>query len=396
MTERLYYHDSSVLTFTARVTGLKADAEMIRVVLDRSAFYPSSGGQLFDTGLLAEAAVKEVIEEDGEVIHILEKTPSFRIGDQIEGRVDGLRRRDNMQKHTGQHILSRALIEICDAATVSSRLGEEGCTVEVNRESLDEDLLRQAEKRANEIIFEDRPVTVSFVPYAKLAELPLRKIPDRQDGDYRIVTIADYDWSACGGTHCRTTGSVGLVKITTREKLRGHLRLHFLTGLMALEDYRWRYEQIEAIAVQLTRHGRESAEAVTTLLEENLRLRRKVGELKKELLPTLIDGWLERAVKWQNVAIVPLDFSGEDFKDAKDTAMAIINHRPAVVIVGCDDKLLIAVAKDLPFSAADLLKKAAARYGGRGGGSPQLAQGGGFAAADVKVLLAHPEIVFDV
>jgi alanyl-tRNA synthetase len=396
MTERLYYHDSSVLAFTARVTGLKTDGKMTRVCLDRSAFYPTSGGQLFDIGTLGDTAVTEVIEENGEVIHILRQTPSFRVGDQIDGRVDAMRRRDNMQKHTGQHILSRALIEVCDAETVSSRLGEEDCTVEVNRESLDENHLRQAETRANEIIFENRPVTISFIPYAKLSEIPLRKIPDRQEGDYRVVTIADYDWSACGGTHCRATGSVGMIKITAHEKLRGHLRLHFLTGLMALDDYRWRYDQIEAIAVQLTRHGRESAAAVAGLLADNGRLRRKVGELKKDLLPALVDGWLERAVKREDIAIVPLDFSGEDFKDAKDTALAVINRRPAVVIAGGDDKLLIAVAKDLPFSAADLLKKAAARYGGRGGGSPQLAQGGGFAVDDIKVLLAHPETVFDL
>jgi alanyl-tRNA synthetase len=395
MTERLYYDDSSVLAFTARVIDLKQTGETAQVILDRSAFYPTSGGQLFDTGTLADAVVKDVLEEDGEVIHVLDGAPSFQVGDQIDGRVDAVRRRDNMQKHTGQHILSRALIEICDAATVSSRLGEDDCTVELNRESLDEDCLRRAEIRANEIIFENRPVTVSFVPYAKLSEIPLRKVPDRQEGDYRIVTIADFDWSACGGTHCRATGSVGQIKITTREKLRGHLRLHFLTGLLALDDYRWRYDQIEAIANQLTRHGRESAAAVAALSEETTRLRRKIGELRKELLPTLIDGWLEKATLWRDVTIVPLDFSGEDFKDAKDTALAVISRRPAIVVAGGDDKLLIAVAKDLPYSAAELLKKAAAKHGGRGGGSPQLAQGGGFAVEVVKVLLAHPETVLD-
>jgi alanyl-tRNA synthetase len=396
MTERLYYRDSSLLTFSGRVVGLTMAGETARVVLDRSAFYPSSGGQLHDIGTLADSAVIDVVEEDDEVIHILNRAPSFQIGDEVEGRVDAARRRDNMQKHTGQHILSRAFIEICGAATVSSRLGEDDCTVELDRESVDEDCVRRAETRANEIIFENRPVTVIFVPHAELSKYPLRKIPDRQEGDYRIIAIADYDWSACGGTHCTATGSVGLIKITGHDKLRGHVRFHFLTGLMALDDYRWRYEQIEAVAGSLTRHGRESATAVAALIEENGRLRRRVGELRKELLPTLIDSWLQQAVRHENIPIVPLDFSGDDFKDAKDTVLAIIKRSQAVAIAGADDKLMIAVTGGLPFSASDLLKNAIARYGGRGGGTPQLAQGGGFPPGDIKVLLAHPERVFDL
>lgn len=396
MTERLYYRDSSLLTFSARVTGLTMDGDSARVVLERSAFYPSSGGQLFDVGTLGDTVVTDVIDEGDAVVHILDRAPSFAVGDEVEGRVDAGRRHMNMQKHTGQHILSRTFIEICGAATVSSRLGEDDCTVELDREAVPDDCVRRAETQANEIIFENRPVTIHFVPHEKLSEYPLRKIPDRQEGEYRIIHIADYDWSACGGTHCRATGSVGLIKITGHDKLRGHVRYHFLTGLTALDDYRWRYEQIEAIAGRLTRHGRESAAGVAALIEENGRLRRRIAELKKELLPTMIESWLQRAATYQDIPVVPLDISGDDFKETKDTVLAIVKRRPAVVIAGGDDRLLIAVADNLPFSAADLLKRAAAQYGGRGGGTPQLAQGGGFPPDAIKVLLAHPERVFDL
>lgn len=395
MTERLYYRDSTMVTFSGRVVGLTMDGETARITLDRSAFYPSSGGQLFDIGKLGDYAIIDVVEENDEVIHIGNGKPPFAVGDPVEGRVDAERRRDNMQKHTGQHILSRAFIEICGAATISSRLGEEDCTVELDRESVDEGCVRRAEGRANEIIFENRPVTVHFIPHAELSKYPLRKIPDRQEGEYRIIQIADYDWSACGGTHCPATGSVGLIKITGHDKLRGHIRFHFLTGLMALDDYRWRYEQIEAVAGLLTRHGREVAAGVAALLEDNGRLRRRVGELKKELLPSRIDAWLDQAAIYKDIPVIALDFSGDDFKDAKDTALAIVKRRPAIVIAGADDRLLIAVGGDLPYSAVDLVKKAAAQYGGRGGGTPQLAQGGGFSPEDIKVLLAHPERVFD-
>lgn len=396
MTERLYYTDSQALTFKAAVTGIDEADGRYRVTLERSAFYPTSGGQLSDTGNLSGERVVEVVEDGGEVYHILESKPGFSVGDKISGKVDEARRRDNMQKHTGQHILSRAFIEVCDADTVSSRLGEEDSTIELNRETISEDDMRQAEELANIVIFEDRPVRIEFVPHEKLKDMPLRKIPDREEGPYRIIVIDDFDWTACGGTHCRGTGSVGMVKITGREKLRGHFRLRFLAGLSALEDYRWRFDQIERISNLFTRHGRESLAAVEDLIEENAALRKKNSELHKELLPTLTERWYGEAREIGGKKIVALDFSGADFTEAREAALGIINRYSAAAIIGVDDKLVVAVSKDFGASAADILKKAAELYGGRGGGSPQLAQGGGFSGEDIKVLLAAPEKILDI
>jgi len=396
MTERLYYHDSSILTFKATVTGIDQVEDRFRVRLDKSAFYPTSGGQLFDTGNLSGLAVIEVIEEEGEVFHILKDKPSFAVGDKVSGKIDYERRRDNMQKHTGQHILSAALIEACKAETVSSRLGEEDSTIEVNREDLSEQELLKAEILANEIIFQNRPVSVNFVPHDQLKGLPLRKIPDREEKDYRIIVIDNFDWSACGGTHCQTTGSVGLVKITSKEKVHGHLRLHFLTGMMALEDYRWRLAQIENISNIFTRHGRESLEAVKNLVDENSRLRKKAADLKRQLLPTFMARWYQKALDVGGLKIVAIDYSGEDFKEAREAALGIINNYEAVAVIGADDKLIVAVSKGLPVSAAEALKKAVDLFGGRGGGSPQMAQGGGFKPDDIKVLIAAPGKILDI
>jgi len=209
MTERLYYSDSYALTFKAAVTGISEVDGQYRVTLDKSAFYPTSGGQLYDTGNLSGERVIEVIEENGEVYHIFDKMPNFGIGDKVSGKVDEARRRDNMQKHTGQHILSRAFIEVCDAETVSSRLGDEDSTVELSKDTISEDEIRAAEELANMVIFEDRPVRIEFVPGDKLKDIPLRKIPDREEGPYRIIVIDDFDWSACGGRNSLPRDRIG-------------------------------------------------------------------------------------------------------------------------------------------------------------------------------------------
>jgi alanyl-tRNA synthetase len=229
-----------------------------------------------------------------------------------------------------------------------------------------------------------------------LKEIPLRKIPDREEATYRIITIKDFDWSACGGTHCEQTGSVGLIKITTTEKIRETLRIHFLTGLMALEDYRWRFGQIEQISNLFTRHGKESLAAVQGLMDENAGLRKKISELKRELLPSRLVSWYEQAKDIGGHKVIALDFSGDDFKEAREAALGIINRYDAIAIIGVDDKLIVAAAKDSGLAASDLIKKAADEFGGRGGGSPQLAQGGGFRPEDIKVLLAAPEKIVNI
>jgi alanyl-tRNA synthetase len=396
MTDRLYYHDSYILDFQAGVTAIDRSDGKYCVRLDRSAFYPTSGGQLFDTGLLGGEKVIDVVEETGDVLHILADKPAFEVGDEVDGKIDEVRRRDNMQKHTGQHILSRAFIEIGNAETVSARLSEEDSTVDLNRGNLSDDDLTRVEDLANLIIFQNRQVKINFLPYDKLTDIPLRKIPERGEGKYRIITIDDFDWSACGGTHCRQTGAVGIIKITGREKVRDTMRFHFLTGILAMEDYRWRFDQIERISNIFTRHGKESLAAVENLVEENDRLRKKTLELKRDMLPARIDRWWDMAVDTTAGKVIALDFSDEDFREARDVALAIINKFTVVLLIRGGDKLLVAASKDTSQSASDLLKRLADNYGGRGGGSPQLAQGGGFNPDDLKVLIADPEKVFDI
>ncbi|MEE9441826.1 MAG: alanine--tRNA ligase-related protein [candidate division Zixibacteria bacterium] len=396
MTEKLYYADSYLKEFTASVKSVDKAEDYYHVKLDRTAFYPTSGGQLFDTGCISDEKVIDVIESNDDVIHVLETKPPFQSGDEVNSRIDWERRRDNMQKHTGQHILSQAFIKVCDAATISARLGEEDSTIDLDISQLNNNLVIETENLANRIIFENRTVSTKFAPVDELDNYPLRKIPDRSEDKYRIIIIDDFDWSACGGTHCSTTGSVGIIKITGQEKIRGNLRFHFLTGLKALEDYRWRFNQVEDISNLFSCHARDSFRLIEHIIAENNNLRREKDELRKKLLPVLIEEWVANPKEINGHKLISIDLSGEDFSFARDAGLCMINNHNAIVLIGVDDRLLTAVSKSIPISALDIMNKASQIFGGKGGGSPELAQGGGFSPDDIKFLIAHPEKVIDI
>lgn len=396
MTERIYYTDSYVTEFEAKVTQIDSDESGHRIILDETAFYPTSGGQLFDIGTINGIAVSDVIDDDGTIVHCLADAPSFAIDDTIIGKIDWQRRRDNMQKHTGQHILSQAFVQTCQAETVSARLGEDDSTIDLSVASLTDKQLKAAERLANEIIFDNRLVTIDFVDPEKLKELPLRKIPDKEKDLYRIITIADFDWSTCGGTHCDRTGAVGIIKVTTLESIRGNLRVHFLAGFGALEDYRNRFEQIETISNTFSRHSSEAADAVASQVVQYTSLKREFAAFRKQVMPLLIEQWMADAKTVSGKTVVVQDFSGQEFNEAKEAAVSIINSHEAVALFVVDDKLVAAVNKAVGISAADIIKSASEQFGGKGGGSPQVAQGGGFLPDELKVLLAEPEKVLDI
>jgi len=395
MTERLYYHDSDLLEFESKVIKIDEKDGLWRIYLDSTAFYPTSGGQLFDTGTLNEQAICEVLNENGDIAHIMKTVPDFKSGQTVLGKIDPERRRDNKQKHTGQHILSRSFIETCEAVTVSAHLGEEDSTIDLDASGLTDEQIVMAENLANDIIYKNRPVRMEFVSGDELAKYPLRKIPADKKDQYRLIIIEDFDWSACGGTHCNSTGEVGVIKITGQEKIRGCLRFHFLTGWIALEDYRWRYNQIESISNIFTRHARESLDAVRGLADEYASLKKKYNDTRRQLQPYIIEKWRSDAIELNNCRIIVRDLSGEEIKYIKELAQAVITEPKSVFIAITEDKLLIAVSLDSLWKAGDLIKKAEAKFGGRGGGSAQMAQGGGFAPDKLKVLIEDPTIILD-
>jgi alanyl-tRNA synthetase len=239
-TKRLYYHDSWLAEFSARVVDRSADGRCL--YLDQTAFYPSSGGQPHDTGVLAGVPVQDVVDEGDRIAH-LTAAPVNAVD--VECRVDWSRRSDHMQQHSGQHLLSAVLVELFDVPTVSFHLGEESSTIDAPVASLVPQQVRAVEERTNEVVVENRPVTVSFESAAEAQGL--RRASDRE-GPLRIVSIQGLDRSACGGTHVRATGEIGPILIRKLDKIRGNVRIEFLCGLRALRRARADFDALSRVA----------------------------------------------------------------------------------------------------------------------------------------------------
>lgn len=368
MTERLYYTNSYLRRFDARVVETAEGGR--RVYLDRTAFYPTSGGQLFDFGTLGGVAVADVIDEEDRVAHVLASPLS---GDTIGGEVDWERRYDFMQQHTGQHLLSAVLEELFGFKTISVHMGVASNTVDIETPQATEDQLERAEQRCLEIISEARPVNVTFEDAASAAGL--RKESSRA-GTLRIVSIDGVDRSACGGTHVRSTSEIGLVLIGKTEKIRGITRLEFSCGTRALARSRRDNQALAALARSLSIAPEQVPGRIKDLSEQNKSLEKERLRLATELarregrelyLTTEPDATALRRMT-QHGAI-------DDAMRAR--AQAFIAGEKAVFLAVSKDPnaVLLAASLDSGVHAGDRLKIALSAVGGRGGGNQTLAQG---------------------
>src|ERR1051326_619895 len=217
MTERLYYADAYLHEFDASITRVASRDGRTAVYLDRTAFYPTSGGQPFDIGTLNASRVVDVVDEDGGIAHLVDGRLSA--GDRVHGVIDWTRRFDHMQQHTGQHVLSAAIDRLFGARTVSFHLGADASTIDLSRE-LTRDELIAAEIDANRIVWENHPVAIRYASAEEAARLPLRKESIRE-GTLRLIDIEDFDLSACGGTHVARTGGIGVIAVASSERFKG-------------------------------------------------------------------------------------------------------------------------------------------------------------------------------
>jgi len=368
VTERLYYHDSYLTEFRARIVDASPDQQ--KIYLDRTAFYPASGGQPSDTGKLGGASLTDVVDEGGRIAHVLGRPVS---GEEIAGVIDWQRRFDHMQQHTGQHLLSAVLIELFNAPTVSFHLGAETSTIDIER-PLEANQLRQAERRANQIVFEDRPVLVSFEDSSQ--DLGLRK-PTEREGAVRVVTIQDLDRSACGGTHVRGTGEIGPILIRKLDRIRGNQRLEFVCGMRAVERAQADYTALAAIARSFSSALDETPALVTAhqeKLQESEKARRRLAndlavakgrELHAATAPAP-DG-LRKIQRRVPTITDELRAEAQSFTAAgKAVFLAVAEDPPSV---------LLAASGDSGVNAGQVLKAALAEAGGRGGGNASVAQG---------------------
>jgi alanyl-tRNA synthetase len=376
-TDRLYYQDPYLREFTARVSARRTINDRPAVALDRTAFYPTGGGQPNDTGTLNGVPVSDVIAEDGGIWHVL---AAELAGDAASGMLDWSRRFDHMQQHTGQHILSQAFIVARDAETVAFHLGATASTIDLNRTDLGPEALAAIEAAANRVIDDARPVTATFVSQAELARLPLRKPPKVTEA-IRIVQVAGFDWSACGGTHVANSSQVGLIKIAGIERRGAELRVAFLCGGRARADYGRLQTLASGLAARFTCAQDEVPDAVERLARENQAGRKALDDLEAQWVEATASTWWAEAQPDKSSASRRLIIRAVDApaERVKKLAQALRPRPGAVICLGARGErpqLFFARADDVPLNMGDLLRTAAAAGGGRGGGRPDWAQGG--------------------
>jgi alanyl-tRNA synthetase len=366
MTERLYYRDCYLREFTARVI----EREGNRVYLDRTAFYPTSGGQPFDLGTLGGVAVREVIDEEDRIAHVLEAPLGAA---EVQGCIDWERRYDHMQQHTGQHLLSAVLEELFHIRTVSFHLGADVSTIDVDAPSLTPEQVERAEDRCAGVIAQARPVQITFEDAS--TTLDLRKASERT-GTLRIVSIDKLDRSACGGTHVRTAAEIGAVLTGKSEKVRGTTRLEFVCGYRALRRARADYRLLAAIGRALSVPPEQTPELLAGLIEKNKSLEKTGQRLATELARREGKELLLAAEPGPD-GIRRMIQRGPIDDAMRARAQAFVAGEKAVFLAVCDQppSLLLAASVDSGIHAGDRVKTAVAAAHGRGGGNAQLGQG---------------------
>src|SRR5258708_68971 len=420
-TERLYYHDSRLLEFDAVVISVsERDDGQIAVILDRTAFYPTGGGQPTDTGTLGDARVVDCIdaESDG-VLHLIAGSVP-EIGDRVHGKVDWLRRLDHLQQHTGQHILSAAFVRLFGAATHSFRVLEHECEIDVALDDPTDERIEQAVDLANQIAWENRPMTIRQVTPKEAATLPLRKEPSRE-GALRVIEIADFDLTPCGGTHAKSTGEVGVIAVRSWERAKGLTRIQFMAGVRVLADYRKANCTAREVAALFSAGREDSPSLVARLVEENKKLRRRGSELEEVACRVEAEELLKQAGDSDRVdreavtdssrglsaqrdtpgsdrkklsdpegvtpgsvsapRIIAKIFDDRDAASLKHLALALIAYPKTVALLGSRDgdtaRLVFARASDADGDMSELMSRVCPIIGGRGGGKSDMAQGGG-------------------
>ncbi|MGE0042489.1 MAG: DHHA1 domain-containing protein [Vicinamibacterales bacterium] len=393
-TERLYYTQSSLSSFEAVVTGCVQTDAGYEVRLDRTAFYPTSGGQPFDTGMLGGAAVLDVRDaEDGGVIHVVEAP--LAPGTVVAGVVDWPRRFDHMQQHTGQHVLSALFDRLHAARTESFHMGAGASTIDLGRQ-VSPDEIAAAVREANRVVWEDRPVAVRFVTAEEAAALPLRKEPAR-GGTLRLIDIEDVDLSACGGTHVARTGGIGIIAVSGWEKFRGGTRVEFLCGARALSRFEaWR-DALAATQRHLSVAPGELAAGVEKLQAENKALQRAARAFQEQLAAHEARALVERGARDGARVVVVEALEGWDAVGLKALASAATRLEPAaaVALFTAASPALVVVAggASAGIDAGAVVKALLARFGGRGGGKPDLAQAGSLEGDSRGMIQAATEIL---
>jgi alanyl-tRNA synthetase len=414
LTERLYYNDSHLIEFEARVVDVTERVSgWTAVVLDRTAFYPTGGGQPSDTGTLNGSRVVECID-DGErgVLHVVQGFAPAR-DTIVAGRVDWARRLDHMQQHTGQHILSQAFVQRFNAATKSFRVLDGSCEIDIELANPTTEIIERAVELANNVVWEDRAITIHTVSAEEAAAMSLRKEPSRA-GELRLIEIEGFDLTPCGGTHAYRTGEVGMIAMRSWERAKGLTRVEFVAGMRALADYRRANKSAREVAALFSCGRDDVAQHAGQLVEENKELRHQVRALEEVAAEVEAEKLFSAATIRQEGAqsgasedtesraaghadggpagrvqagsagvtqVIAHIFTGRDAEFLKRVAHFLMARPRTIALLGTRDndtaRLVFARSTDAPGDMNALMREACALLDGRGGGRADMAQGGG-------------------
>jgi alanyl-tRNA synthetase len=385
---RLYYHDSFLYDFDAEVRDV-IDSPRPALILDRSAFYPTSGGQVFDTGAItagdAKLRITEVADlEDGRVVHYFEAedaTPhSFKPGTRVHGQIDATRRRDHMQQHSGQHVLSAAFIRLHNLHTVSFHMADDYCSIDLDTPTLTKAQVESAERLANETILENRVVDIRFVTREEAGKLGLRKVPVAERDELRIIDIRDFDLSACGGTHVNQTGQIGCILLRKTERVRQEWRVEFVAGQRAVAIARRDFTTLTETASLFSAHIYDVPQQARKSLDEIRSLRKQREQSQEELAAAQAAALLAETPETNGRKLVVRTFADRELNFIKLLAQKLTRLSPHVVALlattSPQPSLVFAQSTGQPFDMGALMKESMAKLGGRGGGSKDMAQGG--------------------
>jgi alanyl-tRNA synthetase len=387
LTIRLYHQDSYQVEFEASAIERKTIEGKPALVLDQTCFYPESGGQPDDRGVIDGIKVVRVLEDDEKIIHVLEGNV---LPDRVKGRVDWQRRFDHMQQHSGQHILSQSFYELLKAETLSFHMGESVSTVEMDLRKAEEEEVERVERRANEVVFEDRELKCYFVPEERVKTIPLRKPPQKK-GEIRVVEVSGFDYSACGGTHVRRAGEIGLIKILGWERIRNNVRFEFVCGRRAREDYAQKSRIMRQLTSRFTVPGGEILTSVEKIFLDLKSQRKRAKRLEEEV----VRYEAQEIVRQAGEKIIRKIFQDKTSEQMKFLALNIIRQGDFIVLFGLNEQgrghLVFARSESIPVDLRELLPLVSPLIKGKGGGQPSLIEIAAESAENLEEALEKAE-----
>jgi len=369
-TKRIYLESPYKVEFEAQVVEKVIWEKKPALILDQTCFYPESGGQPCDKGTINEVEVLKVLEDEARIIHLLDEDIS---SDKITGKIEWQTRFDHMQQHSGQHILSQSFHELLGAETLSFHLGEAISSVEMDIRKISEEEVENVERRANEIVFQDREIKCYFIPEEKIGSVPLRR-PPKKKGLIRVVEVSDFDFSACGGTHVRRAGEIGLIKILKLERIRNNVRFEFICGKRTLEDYLWKNRILRELSTRFTVNEGEILNTVEKL-SSDLKSQKRKG---KKMQEKIAQYEAQEIIQETKEKIIKELFVDKTLEEVRFLVLNIIRKGDFVVLFGLKGEerghLILACSENINIDMREIVPLVSPLIKGKGGGRSSLVE----------------------